>query len=98
MGFEITMCSEGLAYMSGTSVFSMQLDGLEVMDVVWEPMSKRRATNVKPQRLTGVEEHVSNCSRLLVHFKGMACQDDAFRDYPSGVRIQESPSRHELWS
>lgn len=34
MSFEISMCSEGFAYMARSPVFSIELDGLEVMYII----------------------------------------------------------------
>lgn len=45
---------------------------------------------------TGIEKHVSNSSRFLVDFEGMASEDDSFGDDTLGVRVDERAHRHQL--
>jgi hypothetical protein len=47
---------------------------------------------------TGVEEHVPDRCCLLVHFEGMAGEEDPLRDDPCGVGIKEAPGGHEMRS
>jgi hypothetical protein len=47
---------------------------------------------------TGVEEHVPDRRCLLVHFEGMAGEEDPLRDDPSRVGVKEAAGGYEMRS
>lgn len=49
-------------------------------------------------RLTRVEEHVADRSRLLVYLEGVAGENNPFGNNARCVRVQESTHGYKLWS
>lgn len=58
-------------------------------DVAWKK---------KEDGTTRVEEHVTDCSRLLVYVEWVASEKDTFGNNACCVRVQESTHGHKLWS
>ena len=56
------------------------------------------ASKKKKAGTTRVEEHVTDCSRLLVYFEGVASENDAFGNNARCIRVQESTHGYKLWS
>jgi uncharacterized protein involved in type VI secretion and phage assembly len=58
----------------------------------------RKSERIGLRGHTGVEEHVPDRRCLLVHFEGMAGEEDPLRDDPCWVRVKEATGGHEMGS
>ena len=99
MCLEISMRPEGFAYMARSAVFCMELDGLKIVYIIWKKSILDAVLERKKRwKATGVEEHITDCSGLLVHFERVTSEDDTFGNNARGVGVQESTHGYKLWS
>ena len=96
MSLEIPMCPKRFLNMARSSQFSVELDGFEVLDVLWETIRIRSREKEERERHTRVKEHVSHARGLLVDFEGMSGEDYALRDDAGRVWIEERSCRDQM--
>lgn len=53
MCLEISMRPKGFTYMAGSAVFCMELDGFEIVYIIWKKKYIRRGTVKKGKKMEG---------------------------------------------